>query len=60
MTCEDFSNIYITGTLPGCILYEGIFPCGAEIAVAPASIKQAHGWSPIAEAQFKNKVAWEG
>jgi hypothetical protein len=52
--CEDFSNV--VGTLPGCILYKGTLPCGAEIVVVSTLIKYAYGWSPIAEAQFKNKV----
>uniref|UniRef100_A0ACD5U2N9 Uncharacterized protein n=1 Tax=Avena sativa TaxID=4498 RepID=A0ACD5U2N9_AVESA len=52
--CEDFSNVI--GTVPGCTLYKGTLPCGAEIAVVSTLIKHAYGWSPIAEAQFKNKV----
>lgn len=52
--CEDFSNVI--GTLPGCTLYKGTLPCGAEIAVVSTLIKYAYGWSPIAEAQFRNKV----
>ncbi|KAM3404686.1 hypothetical protein ACQJBY_007659 [Aegilops geniculata] len=52
--CEDFSNVI--GTLPGCTLYKGTLPCGAEIAVASTLIKHAYGWSAIAEAQFKDKV----
>ncbi|XP_044977725.1 protein MALE DISCOVERER 1-like [Hordeum vulgare subsp. vulgare] len=52
--CEDFSNVI--GTLPGCTLYKGTLPCGAEIAVVSTLIKHAYGWSAIAEAQFKNKV----
>ncbi|KAM0888192.1 hypothetical protein ACQ4PT_028528 [Festuca glaucescens] len=52
--CEDFSNVI--GTLPGCTLYKGTLPCGAEIAVVSTLIKYAYGWSPLAEAQFRNKV----
>lgn len=52
--CEDFSNVI--GTVPGCTLYKGTLPCGAEIAVVSTLIKHAYGWSPIAEAKFKNKV----
>ncbi|CAM0955040.1 unnamed protein product [Alopecurus aequalis] len=52
--CEDFSNVI--GTVPGCTLYKGTLPCGAEIAVVSTLIKYAYGWSPTAEAQFKDKV----
>ncbi|KAI4963082.1 hypothetical protein ZWY2020_019733 [Hordeum vulgare] len=56
--CEDFSNVI--GTLPGCTLYKGTLPCGAEIAVVSTLIKHAYGWSAIAEAQFKNKYVSNG
>ncbi|XP_024315666.1 protein MALE DISCOVERER 2 isoform X1 [Brachypodium distachyon] len=52
--CEGFSNVI--GTLPGCTLYKGTLPCGAEIAVVSTLIKYSYRWSPIAEAEFKNKV----
>ncbi|TVU19823.1 hypothetical protein EJB05_35996 [Eragrostis curvula] len=52
--CEGFSNII--GTLPGCKLYKGTLPCGAEIAVVSTSVAYAGGWSTTAEAHFKNKV----
>jgi hypothetical protein len=52
--CEGFSNII--GTLSGCTLYKGNLPCGAEIAVVSPSAAYAGGWSPAAEAHFKNKV----
>ncbi|XP_062179954.1 probable inactive receptor-like protein kinase At3g56050 [Phragmites australis] len=52
--CEGFSNVI--GTLPGCTLYKGTLPCGAEIAVVSTSVAYAGGWSAIAEAHYKNKV----
>ncbi|GJM88859.1 hypothetical protein PR202_ga05432 [Eleusine coracana subsp. coracana] len=52
--CEGFCNII--GSLPGCTLYKGTLPCGAEIAVVSTSVAYAGGWSPTAEAHFKNKV----
>jgi serine/threonine protein kinase len=52
--CEGFSNVI--GTLPGLKLFKGTLPCGAEIAVASTLINYASGWSPMAEAQFKNTV----
>ncbi|GJN14684.1 hypothetical protein PR202_gb01539 [Eleusine coracana subsp. coracana] len=52
--CEGFCNII--GSLPGCTLYKGTLPCGAEIAVVSTSVAYAGGWSPTTEAHFKNKV----
>ncbi|TVU19749.1 hypothetical protein EJB05_35920, partial [Eragrostis curvula] len=52
--CERFSNII--DTLPGCQLYKGTLPCGAEIAVVSTSVAYAGGWSTTVEAHFKNKL----
>ncbi|KAL6610357.1 hypothetical protein ACP70R_040326 [Stipagrostis hirtigluma subsp. patula] len=52
--CEGFSNII--GRLPGCTLFKGTLPCGAEIAVVSTSVPYSAGWSAMAEAHYKNKI----